>query len=41
MLSRPAVLNGRMLKTSTERLKAGWKDDVENDIRMMGIVNWR
>jgi hypothetical protein len=23
------------------RLKARWKDDVDNDIRKMGIFNWR
>jgi hypothetical protein len=24
-----------------QRPKARWKDDAENDIRKMGIVNWR
>jgi hypothetical protein len=28
-------------KRPKERLKARWKDDVENDIRRMGIFNWR
>jgi len=23
------------------RSKATWKDDVQNDVRKMGIVNWR
>jgi hypothetical protein len=28
-------------KQTKGRPKARWKDDVENDIRKMGIVNWR
>ena len=23
------------------RTKGRWKDDVENDVRQMGIINWR
>ena len=29
------------LKRPKGRPKARWKDDVENDARKMGIVNWR
>ena len=33
-----AILHQRI---PTERPNARWKYDVENDIRMMGIINWK
>jgi hypothetical protein len=34
------ILRNLYLKTGNLQL-AGWKHDVENDIRQIGIVNWR